>query len=172
MALGQLSAFKGQLSTGDSTLDGLLDNLRTRINDLEQMFALDRYLVNDDRWFNLDAQSIAPFFMAFDGAIDENSDGGAQITANEITNILQGVLPVEATSEMLDKLVARWNRSLDYWDRGIFKLSDLAAGMNPDFIDRDTFQALSEQGLTAIANFDAQGYEDPGLARRRRAHGD
>jgi len=37
----------------------------------------------------------------------------------------------------LDRFVARWNRSCDYWDSGILNLGDVPAGEDTDFIAID-----------------------------------
>ena len=58
----------------------------------------------------------------------------------------------------LERLIARWNRTIDYNAMGIFTAADVPAGLSTDFIDVEKVEAYTASAVTAIAEVEQYGY--------------
>ncbi len=100
------------------------------------------YFFGDNTW--LDSSSdmdvftnwIDSFFLKIDNETDSNSAKISNVELNELLNI---PLPSGITTTDVNKLVDRWNRSIDYWNAGIFDISDVPNGQSTDFIAIDVW---------------------------------
>ena len=76
----------------------------------------------------------------FAGAIAPESQDGGRISNTEwetLTNSALAPLPAEISIDAVDKFLARWNRTLDYVNTGIYSVADVPAGWSTDFIAGD-----------------------------------
>jgi hypothetical protein len=65
----------------------------------------------------------------------EVSEAGLRISEAEMLRLVAAPLPGGMTAEMIEEVLRRWNRSIDYWSAGIRSVSDVPSGQNPDFIE-------------------------------------
>ncbi|QDS90691.1 Lectin C-type domain protein [Rosistilla ulvae] len=64
--------------------------------------------------------------------------------------------PDAVSDEEVDRFVDRINRSIDYWDAGVFTTEDLPEGANGDFIDLKHWGGLMQEAETAYSEFGEQ----------------
>ena len=66
--------------------------------------------------------------------------------------------PSQITGELVHNFIDRWNRTQDYWSRGILNAADVPAGESDDFIAVDIWHAkLADARDAALAN-ESEGY--------------
>jgi len=65
----------------------------------------------------------------------EVSEGGQRIAEGEMLQLMTAPLPGGMAAEMVEAVLLRWNRSIDYWSAGIRSVSDVPSGQNSDFIE-------------------------------------
>jgi len=83
------------------------------------------------------------FVVAWQTAADMSSENGEHISETERGTLL-ALVPSWLTPTDGDTFIARWNRSLDYYEQGIMTEADLPPGVNPDFVDFEIVRALIE----------------------------
>lgn len=127
-----------------------LENWRTHAQAIVDFYST---LFGDPVWFSapLD-QSFYDFAEAFNDAIQEGSDLSDRISAGEEAHLLSLPTPTNVTSTHVKSFIARWNRSLVYWDAGILTVDDVPDGQSTDFIATDL---LSSDGDSMLAGLDA-----------------
>ncbi len=158
--------FKGVTPDGSGAGKGLDDYdaavalLQRRV--LQMMSQLDWILevLGDGAWLHPDgAVDLEAFFGRFLEATAETSDEGRRLSSAEGAALAVGVLPAGVDPAMVARFVARWNRSLDYWDAGILNSADVPAGASLDFIALDRLQARVDLHSQALAEVTADGYD-------------
>ncbi|MCA9144501.1 MAG: hypothetical protein KDB05_17010, partial [Planctomycetales bacterium] len=81
------------------------------------------------------------------------------ISSTELSLLRDSSLrPSMLTDEQLDRFAERWNRSVEYYARGVFTQSDLNEGENGDFIDLAEFQATIDAATAAQEEIVQMGY--------------
>jgi hypothetical protein len=70
-------------------------------------------------------------------------------------------LPLAVTAADAQAFIARWNRSMEYWDAGITSASQVPAGQSTEFIDLAIMRSLTAASRQALAESAAEGYERP-----------
>ncbi len=77
-------------------------------------------------------------------------------------------VPDDWSQGVLEDFVARFNRTMDYWDQGKTTLDDLSAGESTDFLAMDVLIELQERItgplLAEGSSFDNPVLADPGIA--------
>jgi len=158
--------FKGFASEGIAAGKGLDDYdaamalLHRRV--LQMMSQLDWILevLGDGAWLHPDgAADLEAFFGRFLEAAAETSDEGQRLSAAEGSALAFGILPAGVDPAMVTRFVARWNRSLDYWQAGILSSADVPAGGSLDFIALDRLQTRVDLHSQALAEVAADGYD-------------
>lgn len=90
----------------------------------------------DGVWLNPAAgPATGDWWARFQLAANVTSDGGREITLLERAALLTGVLPPGVQGAEIQRLLDRWNRSVENWSIGIFSPADAPVGANLDFID-------------------------------------
>lgn len=69
--------------------------------------------------------------------------------------------PGQVTDSDVSEAIDRWNRTLTYWRSGITNLASLPQGADPRFLTFDEVMANMTAILTAFAESQAGGYDDP-----------
>jgi len=120
-------------------------------------------VLGGDVWLqDVDDSSWTAWFTVFAAAIQTGSPAGAQISAAELSQLLALPLPSPSlTPADARQFVARWNRSLDYYSRGIFTVSQVPTGESSDFVATDVSITLAAAAIAANDGAVADGYEDP-----------
>jgi len=116
----------------------------------------------DGVWLNPQADNqTGDWYARFQLAAGETSDGGRMITSAERSDLLTTNLPPGVPPAEIDRVLSRWNRTLDNIALGILRPADAPPGANLDFIDTI---ALREKLVQAAAYHQAAldaGFTDP-----------
>lgn len=99
------------------------------------------------------AENFSAFLTRF-GEMLQNGDG--VITDAEKAELLAEPLPQGATQGDVVAFIGRWNRTMDYYSRGIFGEADVK-GESIDFIDLNRFKEKCALGAEKEAEAKAQG---------------
>ncbi len=112
------------------------------------------------------------FFVQWGSSAAMESDGGLTITASERQRILQRLgsddtLPHSKLLRFLD----RWNRTVDYWNRGWKEPGQVPDGFSLDFMSATAFHQASLAANAFIRAVEAGGYSslDGPLTQAARA---
>ncbi|NLH17572.1 MAG: hypothetical protein GX455_13435, partial [Phycisphaerae bacterium] len=98
-------------------------------------------------------------FASFIAPASENAGRISNAEWETLTHPALAPLPAEIGIDAVDRFLARWNRTLDYYDAGIYTAVDVPEGWSTDFIAGDHLSAR----LNAAAN-SAQACIDEGHA--------
>jgi hypothetical protein len=120
-------------------------------------------LFGSEVWLQgVDGAGWSNWFSVFTASIQLGSPDGERLSTNEISQLLAMPAPsAGATPADVTRFAARWNRSFDYYNRGIFTLAEVPAGESPDFVATDVAIVLAQGLLDANAGAVADGYSDP-----------
>lgn len=109
---------------------------------------------------NRERRAFLRAFLAFafqpDGAMDPISPEEMQMLSERLATS-----PVRMRHVMqgdLNRLVARWNRTISYWADGIFTAAQVPEGESTDFVDRSVMDAYQASATSALATVRASGY--------------
>ncbi len=131
-----------------------------------------RYLFGNDAWFHdPDYRAASNWLSGFVRRIEATSDGGKKISAAETTQMLALKLPATVSAAIARSMLERWNRSIDYWNAGIFREDQVPAGQSADFIALDILRDLAKDAKEMFAECAAAGFQYPEDALRQ-AHAD
>jgi len=123
-------------------------------------------MLGDPAWLEGDPADDAAtraWLDAFGEATDAESAGGGRITSEEweaLTNPAVTTMPASLDVEVLDGLVMRWNRTLDYADQGIYTMADVPEGWSTDFMALDVLDAAFAAASQAAQATIDEGYEN------------
>lgn len=113
---------------------------------------------------------IQAFDSALAAALDSNGDNADTISENE-RNVLINV-GLDAPSPLfVDSFVVFWNRSLGYWDSGIFSASDLEANDDPSFLDLNKASQAVQKYQESRSAVRREGFNGLGDAWRNAVEG-
>ena len=162
---GLLISSRSQPHTLDLQADNSVGAIWQRTQQLEQFMQPVLYLFGDNAWF-LDEDSTAfnNWLDAFFARTDTNSISGEIVSPGEAAELLAMPYPLGVTTTNAQQFIDRWNRSLSYWQSGIFNLADVPAGQDTNLVAFDQVVALAGQAASAQAAVQASGFEDPAAA--------
>lgn len=89
------------------------------------------------------------------------SNEGVKLSPVECSALLGFAYPDVLTAADLQTFFARWNRTVDYWNVGVYTVDQVPAGFDTDFIDASILSALSVAAHEAQAGAQADGF--PGV---------
>jgi hypothetical protein len=95
-------------------------------------------------------------------ATEETSLGAGRIVEAEYNALLTMPRPDFWSPEVLAAFVERWHRSLDYYELGWYRTSDVPEGFSRDFISFATMAELMIRAGEAYETSVAEGFEDAG----------
>jgi hypothetical protein len=101
------------------------------------------------------------WFTAFFSAIETNSDDAQRVSAGERASLLALPLPGTVAPFHAGLFLDRWNRTMDYYEAGIFFVSHVPAGQSTNFLAVDVLAALNHGAAVADATAKAEGFADP-----------
>jgi hypothetical protein len=126
---------------------------------IEKQLGYYKAILGDDTWFDPDnAESLDSWLAVFHSKITDLSDGSSKISDAERNELLNAPLPTTITGADVNKLVDRWNRSIDYWESDIFNLADVPDGQSTDFIAVDTLSTAAGEALESAQETEAEGF--------------
>jgi hypothetical protein len=105
-----------------------------------------------------------PALSAWNQAFKQYAQGTTiaefKISESERTQLLGLNFPQPLQADDINKFIARWNRSIDYYESGIVNKKDLSVGQNPDFIAVDELEAVNVKIDEFMAVLKSEGYND------------
>ncbi len=143
----------------------LPQELQPLVRQLDRVIAVIAPITNlfgSDAWFQgVDEVHWSNWFSSFEASIDVNSASGVQIAQAELDSLLGLPAPtIGLTANDVKLFAARWNRTVDYYRRGIFTDSQVPAGESPDFVAIDTAADLARAAIAANEAAIADGFSD------------
>lgn len=161
-AAGELSALTGmQLPAELPTSSMALQRLIEQAERLKSVLDALNVIFGDPIWFSAPAGQehlLSAWLDTYAAAIDETSDGGRVVTQAEMDVLTTMELPGQLVPEDAQAVCLRWNRTLDYWQQGKFRTTDLQPGDSPDFVAADSLLAQFEEANQAILANEAEGF--------------
>jgi len=114
----------------------------------------------DAPWLQVaSSQTMDNWIDKFSGAIAGSTQTEFKITDAEKATLLVN-LPSPLTSADINKFIARWNRSVDYWRQGILNSNQVPTGQSKDFIAVDILTSASNNFKNALTQTQAEGFID------------
>ena len=160
------TSYNSSFSTLNEREDSLMNDLMLLSIGLDRLNAIaDAFTViyGDPIWFSgpLDENiSLSEWFASVEVVTDEWSDSGYRISDSEAAQLRSILLPSQLTSENVDAYIARWNRTLDYWEEGIFYSYQVTEGESDDFVAIDILSTIFNDAAAAVEADRQDGYED------------
>lgn len=138
---------------------GLLGTLQTRV---DRVLAVDGFydlLLGDPAWTETGQPDVVKsFFGSFLATIAPGSDAGSTVSASELNALQSQTLPVGVNNGHVQQLAERWNRSLDYWQAGIFSITNVPPGQSTDFFAFDQLGDAMSAATNAMLRSQAEGF--------------
>ena len=119
------------------------------------------YLCGSYDWFHTDdgqEDLVQSWLENLTQAIEDPSDSGRWVSLSEQAQLLALPLPANIVTDDAVNLIDRWNRSLDYWDQGIFNLNQVPGGQSTNFIAIDVLKVLASKADAAMEESEQAGY--------------
>ena len=107
-----------------------------------------------------DAPLLSAFLDEYLAAIDDGSTDGSRISNSERAILISLPRPANLTATDVDNFLARWERTLDYWELGIFDDADVPTGMSRDFLARDILLEVGQNAQMAELASTTEGFLD------------
>lgn len=104
------------------------------------------------------ASAMGAWLAAFEAARQPGSESGQSLSEAETAQLVSERPPWVEDADA-SAFAARWNRTLDYWQQGIFDEADLPAGYNSDFIALDRLRAKWDAADAALRASLAEGFD-------------
>ncbi len=141
--------------------DAVLADFQRAGRRVEAMMEFELTLVGDPAWRPIfEEEGTSEFMELFRRDIAGETEAAIQITTAERAALLS-TMTGQNHPQLVESLIERWHRSLDYWERGYVSIEDIPTGESRDFIEP---LLLAEAGTRIVAAYDearAMGFEDP-----------
>lgn len=121
------------------------------------------YPFGDPIWLDgvaADRQVFEDWLTAYEAAIDDLSEDGELVSPAEMASLLATPFPAQLDTTIVQTFLERWNRTMNYWNQGIFATRDVPAGQSTDFIDKEIFDAIIFGTYAANDGAIADGFND------------
>jgi hypothetical protein len=116
----------------------------------------------DGRWFSPGSGgAFAPWFSAFQSAIQTNSPAGPFISPDEAANLLSLPLPNTITNGDVVAAISRWNLTVTNWKAGIFSPTNVPPGGDTNFLDLYAFTNQMSMVSDQMQISQAAGFNSP-----------
>lgn len=118
-------------------------------------------MFGDAAWIDLlGTDGMTEFFTLYKAAMVGDAPATQRIDATEDAAMRASVIG-QAHPVLVDELIARWNRTVDYWTAGILEIDDVPAGQSTDFLDATSFREADIRAVAAFDEAEAAGFIDP-----------
>ncbi len=145
-----------------SQLSGRLRPFTVRLERMAAFFQPMIHVFGDEAWLpDEDSAAFDKWTDAFLLAVEESSPGGPVINTTERASLLALPRPVTVSAGLAGRTVDRWNRSIEYWNSGIYFSTQVPDGQSRDFIALDEWFQMTDLALQGIAQSESEGYTDP-----------
>lgn len=143
----------------NSNLQNQLLLFNQHLERLQKIVSAITFPFNESVWFqdpdDLASSTYLDFFLS---KTEESTENSFKISDSEKDQILNLPLPIGVTGTDINKIIERWNRTIDYWNAGIFYLSDVPEGQNTDFLSIDVWQTNINAAIQSIEQSQAEGF--------------
>ncbi|NCR09221.1 MAG: hypothetical protein GPI95_13180 [Microcystis aeruginosa LG13-11] len=154
-----LQSLKTIQNLSNSNLQNQLLLFNQHLERLQTIVSAIIFPVNESVWFqDTDALNSSKYLSFFFSKTEEFTENGFKISDSEKDEILNLPLPLGVAGTDVNKLIERWNRTIDYWNAGIFNLADVPEGQNTDFIAIDVWKTNINAAIAAIEQSQAEGF--------------
>ncbi len=137
-----------------------LEEQATRFEKINDVFALP---FGDEIWLEgEESEILGDWLEAFLAKAEGVNGESLQISEIQRKELLTLILPEQITGTDVNKFLDRWNRSIDYWNAGIFDLADVPQGESADFIALDLWEKAVNEASEANNSSLAKGFADLG----------
>ena len=131
----------------DADVGVLLEQLEYAMNGAQAMLNEITNLLQEEEWQEDD--NVLDFLYSFGSMIDSvdysvSSQAAQQLKDTYRTDVIN--------DSIIQRFVDRWNRSMQYWNEGIFTLADLPSGYDNNFIQLDTMMIAPAYEAVEAAN--------------------
>lgn len=155
-----LLACAGSLGLGGSATAAAV--LEYEVERLERTIAPWIEIVGNPDWFqapDVELDSFGSWFAEIEARMEAASPDGVRLSVEESAEILALGPPSHLSEVMLTTFIERWNRTVDYWELGIFSVDDVPMGDSVDFIARDRMVQLLGDSNEVLLEYAAEGRE-------------
>ena len=144
---------------GQSAIRELIDS---RVAQYQVILDATRYLFGNNVWITeATGTGFNEWIAEFSDAIATSSSDARIVSTSERTGLVSGKLPEGVSLEQINQMLDRWNRTAEYFDRGITTADQLGVDDNPDFLDQSVFHSKLTAAQTAEEQFRAEGFASP-----------
>ncbi len=151
-------------SLNNDELSPVLENLVTQYQRLHIIDNAFTAFFGDAKWIDGNSDDtliFANWLESFSTAIDPDGDQSGYISDAERAMLLATPAPSQLSTSDVSTFIDRWNRTLTYYAKNIFTVTDVPTGDSTDFIAEDVFVSSAEAASDAIALNINSGF--PGL---------
>lgn len=148
---------------GNVDIAGDINLLQQNDSNLEAVTTAENLLFEGDpNWLNTKQRAtLQQWPTAFFADTQDSSDDGETISSTEKTQLLATTLPSSVSTPEANKFLDRWNRTVQYWNQGIYTTAQVPVGQSMDFQDVGALQTAFNAALNAEQASQADGYSDP-----------
>jgi hypothetical protein len=138
-----------------------LDFLDVHHDRLEAMAESLTYPFGSRVWFSVATNEIELFrswMLAYQEALSDTSSETSRVSFVERTALLAAPRPSHITDADVNEMLDRWNRTLDYYNAGIFYSTNVPFGQNANFIALDVYMHKAQAAYAAGVVNVAEGF--------------
>lgn len=139
----------------NSDIDVILDQLDISIDYYQSAMNEISNLFQEDEWWEED--DLSDFMESFMDAVDSTD---YFISPQATQQLKETYNFTHVNDSIIQCFVDRWNRSIQYWDEGIYSLADLPAGYDSAFIQLDS--TMIAPAIEAAEAAEAYGFQGVG----------
>ena len=138
-----------------------LGTLQLSLERLSKVYQVWQAFFGDKVWMD---SATTPEFSEWFGTFLADTQFGetdpVKISDIERDELLNLPLPTPITGSDVNKLIDRWNRTIDYWESKLFNTYNIPVGESQDFIALNQIGPLQDALDEAISETEAEGYSD------------
>jgi hypothetical protein len=118
-------------------------------------------LFGSDIWFRgTNIVAWTNWINAFTARMNMGTENNSHISPTERAELLALPFPEPVSSNDVTRLIDRWNRTVDYYNAGIFNRTNVPSGQSLDFIALDERREVLAAAHAAQAAVEAEGFDD------------
>ena len=110
---------------------------------------------------DIELEVISDWCKAMETALSQNSDEGNILSEAELRALRNTRLHSQADAAFLEGMYEKWNRTIQYNNRGIYSLADVPEGESTDFYSTEYLESVNNVLSWAENRIVSEGYTDP-----------
>ncbi|MFM6075847.1 MAG: hypothetical protein ACKPB9_30375, partial [Dolichospermum sp.] len=158
---GASGTFSTESLVSSSVPKSALDLMGKYYSRLQSVIDAHTFLFGNVVWLQSEDENVFSDWLAnFLGKINGETIAEAKISTTERGELLNLLRPEGVTENNVNQFIDRWNRTIDYWDAGIFNANDIPQGQNTDFLALDILNNKYSQANQAISLTNSEGFSN------------